>query len=280
MITIFSIPKPPIGHIEIIQANAIRSWKRLPDCEVILFGNEEGLAEFAATLGVRHVPQIGHNELGTPLVSEAFQQALCLSTQPLIAYVNTDIVLTGDFARAAETVSGSGFRDFMMVGQRRDIDIKEPLDFAEDWEMRLKTNVAQRGTLHGKAGIDYFVFPRNFPVKLPPFAVGRPGWDNWLIFQVRSLGIPLIDASDVVMAVHQNHPSLYKDFGDEARSNARLAGGYSRMGTIRDANWRLTDRGLRRFPILRRISAALLFSSLGRMALAAKRRAHSLLARR
>lgn len=271
LITIFSIPKPFVGHIGIIQTNAIKSWTCLPGCEVILFGEEEGLAEAAAELGVLHAPQIGRNALGTPLVSEAFEQARQLSCTPMLAFVNADIVLTSDFTRAAEIASSAGFGSFLMVGRRHDIDVIEPIAFGAGWEATLRADVNSRGVLHGKAGIDYFLFPANFPVKLPPFAVGRPGWDSWLIYRVRSLGIPLIDATNAVVAIHQNHPSAYQAFGEEARHNTSLARGFFRMGTLRDANWRLTESGVRRFPFLRRIAGAILFSSPVRLLLSIKR---------
>jgi len=46
MITMFSTPKALIGHIDMIQRNAIRSWQRLdPDIEIILVGDDSGAAE-------------------------------------------------------------------------------------------------------------------------------------------------------------------------------------------------------------------------------------------
>ena len=48
MLTLFTAPKPFRGHIGLIQANAIRSWMALaPDIEVLLVGDEPGLAEAA-----------------------------------------------------------------------------------------------------------------------------------------------------------------------------------------------------------------------------------------
>ncbi len=62
MLTIFTVPKPFRGHIKVIQTNAIRSWLLLrPECEVILFGNDEGTAEIACELGRRHIPNIDCN---------------------------------------------------------------------------------------------------------------------------------------------------------------------------------------------------------------------------
>ena len=76
MMTIFSIPKPFKGHINTIQRNAIQSWLQLyPKCEVILFGDDEGVAETAVEFGILHIPEIEKTELGTPLLSSAFDSA-------------------------------------------------------------------------------------------------------------------------------------------------------------------------------------------------------------
>ena len=271
MITLCSIPKPFEGHIGTIQRNAIRSWTALRDCEVILFGEEDGLAEAAAELGVRHVPSIGRNEQGTPLVSEAFEQARSLSERPLIAFVNADIILMSDFLLAAQRMLAAHSGKFLVVGQRHDLDVVAPLEFSAGWEDALKAEVAKRGTLHGKAGIDYFLFPRGFSVRMPPFAVGRPGWDSWFVYHVRAIGAPLVDATESIVAVHQNHPPAYKSNGVEAQRHTHLAGGFANMGTIRDANWRLTSEGLARFPVLRALGGAIMFSLPARALLAAKR---------
>ena len=59
MITIFTTAKPFCGHSGVIQRNALESWKRLhADVEVILFENEEGAAEAARELGIRHVEKV------------------------------------------------------------------------------------------------------------------------------------------------------------------------------------------------------------------------------
>lgn len=277
LVTIFSIPKPFIGHIGIIQSNAIKSWVRLPGCQVVLFGEEEGLAEAAVELGVRHVREISRNSHGTPLISEAFEQARLQASTPMLAFVNADIVLTSDFVRAAEKVRDSGLSKFLMVGRRFDVDVPGAISFDADWEARLKDDVHARGVLHGMSGIDYFLFPANLPLNLPPFAVGRPGWDSWLIYYARTIGIPLIDATGAVTAIHQNHPSAYRHSGPEARINTSLAGGYFRMGTLRDANWSLTQNGVRRLPILRRLVGVILFSLPMRLILAIKRAVYSIM---
>ncbi len=88
-------------------------------------------------------------------------------------------------------------------------------------------------------------------MELPPFAVGRPGWDNYLVYRARKLGIPVVDATPVLTLVHQNHgyghvPAASGDRweGPEARMNRALMGGTERTFDIGDATHVLMANGL------------------------------------
>ena len=120
MLTLFACPKPfKDPHIRTIQRNAIRSWLELrPRPEIILLGDEAGTAEFSS----HHVAR---SEFGTPLVSDLFHQAELAATQPLLAYVNADIILMQDFVDAAAALPA---HPFLMVGRRWDLDVTEPLE--------------------------------------------------------------------------------------------------------------------------------------------------------
>src|SRR5512139_782404 len=102
LITFFSAPKPFTNpHIATIQRNAIRSWTLLPDAEVLLLGEEAGLAEAARELGVKHLPDVARNPSGTPLISSMFQLARENSSSELLCIINADMVLMDDFVEAA-----------------------------------------------------------------------------------------------------------------------------------------------------------------------------------
>jgi len=244
MLTLFTIPKPFRGHIAVIQHNAIRSWTLLrPACEIILFGDDEGTAEFAAELGIRHVPDVARNEYGTPLVNNLFEEAQRLAAYGLLCYVNADIILMSDFMRAVEKVARGKHR-FLMVGQRWDVDINGLWNFEQpDWEEKLRAYVRKQGKLHPQTVIDYFVFPRGLCHNISPFAIGRTVWDNWLIYRARSLRVPVIDATDYVMVVHQNHDYTHHPTGPEAKRNLEMAGGYKHVFTLEDATHILTSSG-------------------------------------
>src|SRR5512139_2983176 len=102
LLTVFSAPKPFTDpHIALIQRNAIGSWARLPETEVILVGEESGLAETAREFGVKHLADVARNPEGTPLVSSIFSLARQASTSPLLVYVNADILLTSSLVASA-----------------------------------------------------------------------------------------------------------------------------------------------------------------------------------
>jgi len=251
LITIFTIPKPFIGHSDVIQRNAIKSWLQLkPRCEVILFGDDEGVADVAKELSVEHVPSIVKNEFGTPLLSSAFAAAQKLAKNDILMYANTDVIFFQDLIEAVQRV---GKPPFLVCGRRWDLDVVREIDFDDaEWETKLRSKVSQVGTLHGHAGIDYFIFPKN-TVKMPDFSVGRAGWDGWLVYDVRMRKIPVIDATEAITVIHQNHDYSHSRFaekkmvgGPEFKKNTAVAGGGGNMMTLREADWVLTKEGIER----------------------------------
>ena len=215
-----------------------------------MFGDEDGSAEVAAELGIRHIPEVSRNEYGTPVVDSIFDTAQKIGKHDLFCYVNADIILMGDFITAVLQVYQQMPR-FLIIGQRWDVEINESLDFSGGWERKLHSFVVSRGRLHPPTGIDYFVFPRGLFGEIPPFAVGRAAWDNWMLYRARSRKAALIDATQVVMAVHQNHDYAHVPGGAqevwkgrEAMRNLKLAGGYDKTFSLNDANWLLSPQGL------------------------------------
>ncbi len=251
MLTIFAMPKHFKGHFNVIQRNAIQSWMRLKSCEIILFGDDDGTAEAASDFGARHCPEIARNEHGTPLLHDIFEKAQRLSRNRLLCFINSDIILLSDFPGAFR---GVPFRRFLLAGQRWDMQVDRPLDFTEpDWEAQLRTRLAADAELHSPDGIDYFVFTRGLWGRLPPFAIGRPAYDNWLIYKARARRSAVIDATQAITVIHQNHDYSHARNGwqtvwegPEAIRNKELAGGKKKFFTLLNATHLLTARGLQR----------------------------------
>jgi hypothetical protein len=256
MLTIFAIPKAFCGHIANIQLNAIASWTCLrPRPEIILFGDDPGTAAAAQEFGVHHVPEVERNQNGTPLLNDLFAKAERLAPEGLLCYVNSDIILLDDFLRAVERVRLAS-ACLMMVGQRWDVDIRERLDFSRpDWQQDLRAFVRRKGKLSPPEAIDYFVFSKGLGYNLLPLAIGRTRWDNWLLWHARSQKAALIDATPVVVAIHQNHDYSHHPGGmegvfrgEEAKRNRAMVRDWYRLLTIEDASHWLTPDGLKPCP--------------------------------
>jgi len=246
-VTIFTIPKPFVGHIGVIQENAIRSWLTVSsENNVVIFGDELGSVDYAAKLGVRHLLDIARSIHNTPLLNDVFKKAHGVTTTDFLCYVNCDIVFNHDIITALERVQNI-FDRFLIVGRRVDLDVSKPINFSDGWEEQLWNYAREKGRLHGYSGIDYFLFSRSMYHEIPPFAVGRVGWDNWMIYHAIHLGIPVIDITPSFLPIHQNHDYSHlndgvrqRDSGEEANLNLRFAGGRKNMYSIRDATHQLT----------------------------------------
>lgn len=248
-LTIFSAPKPFTNpHIRTIQRNAIQSWLQLGiDVSVYLVGEEEGLAETASEFGVVHLPNVRRNSSGTPLVSSIFGLVRESSQSPLLAYLNADIIVQPDFLASA-VLAAELTQKFLLVGQRWDLDVRAPLDFSNGWLDRLQEDLRAHGRLHTRGGSDYFIYPRECFTHIPDFAIGRAGWDNWMIYEARRQGWPCIDATESIQIIHQDHDYSHLPNGQahyrlpETFENIRLAGGRRSIFTLIDADKQMRNR--------------------------------------
>src|SRR3954469_24543707 len=206
MLTIFCTAKDFTGHFKVIQENAIRSWTLLrPRPEIVLLGDGEGYAAVSRELGIRHYSDVECNEYGTPLLSSMFEIVQEIASNPVVCYLDADIIVMQSFMRALEHVRRA-LSSFLMVGCSFDHAVDAPLDFGDDrWSARLAGAARAGGRTHASFwGMDSFAFPRDALPRLPPFAVGRPGWDNWLVYFARRIGLPGVDAGRIGAAVHQD----------------------------------------------------------------------------
>lgn len=250
-LSIFSAPKGFTNpHINIIQRNAMQSWLHLGDeVEVFLVGHEQGMTEAAADYGIAVLEDVRRNEAGTPLVSSIFDLARQASSSPYLAYVNGDILLLPDILQATRQIANAlpPEQPFLLIGQRWDLDVKELLDFSQGWEQRLQRRVGEQGQVHAPAGSDYFVFPRMAFSDMPDFAIGRAGWDNWMIFHALERGWPVVDGTPSVMIIHQSHDYSHLPGGrphynlEESQKNMQIGGGLKHMYMVLDADRQLVD---------------------------------------
>ncbi len=246
MITIFATPKNFEDIFIHIQENAIKSWRYISDdIQIVILGDSNGSKEMAKEVNADYIPNVRCSPKGTPYASDLFFQAEKIAKFPIITFINADIILPKNFVEEVQSVANKMSR-YLIIGHRWDMDIHEKLDLqSRSFHKNFWQTVPEKGKLHAPSGIDYFVFNKGLWKTLPDFIIGRPGFDNWLIWKARRRRVPVIDATKAINVVHQNHhfnfhnlkqdPKIHSE--EEGRSNSMIHKG--KTLNIMDANYTL-----------------------------------------
>jgi len=148
-------------------------------------------------------------------------------------------------------------REFLLIGQRWDTDITEPIDFSrENWDAGVRHDALAANARQAFHFVDFFAFSKGLYNEVPALVVGRSYWDHWLVWKALSKGVSVVDASHFVVPVHQNHDYSYHPLGKQgtnedelARRNIELAGGRRHLRTLIHSTHRITrNGGIRRTP--------------------------------
>lgn len=194
------------------QQNAVRSWNRIGPVRMYD-------AITLAKEGIEVSPS------GAPVLKQLFRYGSRYTYSGIACYVNADIILTSLFERAVEAVNqhfSKGY--FLMVGRRTNWVRPEPLDFDDPaWEMTLCDKLSGCSTLFN-AATDYFVFHSStFDFSdWPDLYQGRYYWDWWICWHAMQTGIPVVDATEAALVVHQNHPVGHRSWDEDGKHNMRL----------------------------------------------------------
>jgi len=154
LITLFTIAKPFRSHIDIIQCNAINSWKAsCPDAQIIVYGDDYGTARACEELEVDHGGAVGRSEFGRFLVSDAFEKVRVRCRFELLGYLNCDIMVLDDFRESVEALIRLQLPEFVMSARRHLFEVITRLPLSEQAERdSLRCAVQRHGSLDGYFG--------------------------------------------------------------------------------------------------------------------------------
>ena len=232
MLTVTLTPKPFSGSVGRAQRLALDSLRALgPDVEIVMAGPGADTEAEAHRVGAHWVPDLQAGEEGLPLLPELLRAGRRrVSGAGAIMYANADIAFTPELIRA---IAGVTLPSFVLTGRRFEVP-KEAVLGERSPRLGELVGLAR---LHpaGDFGVDYFVFPRSVALedRMPPLVVGRPGWDNWLIGWAREAGVPSIDASSVVTAMHlDSSPPVWDWSQPGSEANRSLAAAHLHLGLL------------------------------------------------
>ena len=218
---IFTVPKPmQAGPAQIA---AVYSWTQLsrrPENIYIIQASDvtdEEMAEWARMVPQAQIIKIKGMSNMTLRLDIVFERA-SRELVDAVVVINSDIVLFDDFTEALAFVSEQ-YPRFFMIGSRYDclkeLMVPEWSALNLTWLENLRNLTLRNGALHTYGGSDYYAWrpavgePTSVTAigsRIPPFSIGRPHADNWMIDRAIEVGrVEVVDVTAAVTAVHLKH---------------------------------------------------------------------------
>jgi hypothetical protein len=145
----------------------------------------------------------GNSNNRLPQLNTILHEMEILTSTPLLAFINSDIVMTKFFNKIPlhELIE----KDLILSSGRMECHLKQNsgddnnnIIFAEDYDIQQPCEFAK--------GKDFFLFPRGFfkqrQIIIPPFILARPMWDNWIADVAHN---DLVDGSAMFLVAHIYH---------------------------------------------------------------------------
>lgn len=213
MITLFTTTKDFNEKFRVIQLNAIRCWLNAPvPVEVIIFGRSKGHEELGSHSNLVFVDEVKTSNTGAPYADEMFYVVNQIAKYDLCCFVNADILLPKSFFTDLIYIHRVVRKNYLIVGERFDVDVDELLAYTSDWERKFNDKYKNSFIVHHPYGSDYFAFPKGqyYRGSMVELIVGRGGWDNWMIYNGRKQKYKVIDLYKSTRVIHQNHDYSHK----------------------------------------------------------------------
>ncbi|KAH3844279.1 uncharacterized protein LOC127872752 [Dreissena polymorpha] len=193
-----------------INNKTLFNWRTLPDVNLIVFSDSEDVNRLSKAAGWSVVP-IQNKAAGAPILPEMFIEAKKTFKSYFYAYANGDLLFTDSLITTLRTVlcSHEYFKSekssgLLIVGRRTNIPAASVInDDAISWS-KLHSLAKSQGELFQTDAEDYFISDSKYPWEsFQPVAVGRRGYDNWVVAFSRYSNKTVIDASETVLCLHQ-----------------------------------------------------------------------------
>jgi len=150
--------------------------------------------------------KVDTNVHGTPVLGKMYTRVFEMYPHAkTYTFVNGDILFNNSFVEAADalynmTTMGTLNRRFLAVGTRTNVDWTSEITPANF------SSAFASGFLATPQSSDFFMVTRetfDWEKEIPPFVIGRPSYDNWLMHYAQTLSeVELVDVTRAVPSLH------------------------------------------------------------------------------
>ncbi|KAK3085732.1 hypothetical protein FSP39_007925 [Pinctada imbricata] len=187
--------------------NTVLNWMSFyPIIQPVIFTTEKNLTKEVTNKGWLALPVRKAGRLNKlPVLRTMFSDVKKIVKSKFYSYSNSDILFTGNLIHTLFTIMTYNFTSkdvILIIGQRTNI-FNVTKQEASAWET-IRTVAQSRGKIYLSWAIDYFISSDNYPWdRIPDVVVGRPAFDNWIVWYTKKKNYTTIDATATLLAVHQ-----------------------------------------------------------------------------
>ena len=231
------------------------------DIQPVIFLPEEDIAFYDPPKGWDVLPISASACGGAPVLKNMFLDAYKKFDSTFYGYVNADILFNKGILETLRTIKSSKVfnpkKSILISGRRFDIQLEKLGVKHISTPMEVEEIVLKVSLQNGFAE-DYFITTSTYPWQfMLDLVIGRPKYDNYLVYTSRIHKVLVIDASSTVIALHQRTKKRKKSKHECNEAILRKAKRYSmwkiRRGALecakletrydRDGNVTLIRRG-------------------------------------
>ena len=228
----------------------LQNWRSLHGINVIVFSNCSKVKLISEQAGWTVLPVI-REAAACPVLPDMFLTAQQKFRSTYYGYANGDLLFSDGLLKTLEKIfcEFDNDKQILIVGRRTNVNSSLLNDINSQLGEAVEKYAIRYGERFQPDALDYFITNTLFPWQtFLPLAVGRRGYDNWVLAYARLNNFTVIDASDSVTCLHQTldwrgnyeglHKGKYNDYNVEIIESQDVSMRYELWGRSSCAKWR------------------------------------------
>ena len=184
----------------------VKNWLSLrPYLIPVVFTNESTIANECRRQGFDVLPVRVTAAGGIPVLKYMYEDTMNTYSSSFYGYSNSDILFSETLIQTLSWILNTSINftnPIMIVGKRTNVS-RLKLNDTLSWK-KFHAVALCRGVVFAGKAEDYFITSRSYPWNdIPEVVIGRPAYDNWIVYNARKNNHTLIDATKTLLAVHQ-----------------------------------------------------------------------------
>ncbi|KAL3873608.1 hypothetical protein ACJMK2_036704 [Sinanodonta woodiana] len=209
-----------------INNNTLYNWRKLSGVNLVVFTNDAKVKYYSKKAGWSVLPILTTVAGDAPVLKQMFHTVQQQFKTDFYGYSNGDLLFEEGLYKTLQKIACQmnetiRTKPILIVGKRTNIDAEILNSGVVSSGQKMQEYAMSFGNLFHADALDFFITNTVFPWQdFLPLAIGRRGYDNWVVSVARYHNSTVIDVTDSVLALHQtlrergNFEGLNKPFNN------------------------------------------------------------------